>query len=204
MKKLALLAATALLTTTAQASITQVFNVGALGAGPLKVENFEDGTFVSGISFTAPNGIQRMSSSSASSGVTTSGTMGLTTNTYGQAITMNFSTPASAIGLYFGNDDRCCSSGFTAYMDIFGTAGLLGTIGVAANMNDYVDQFLGFTSDQDVTRVTLRYGSGNVGLYHFIDDVTFGAAPSKIPEPTTLSMMAVALAGLGIARRKKA
>lgn len=202
MKKLALLAATALLTTTAQAGITQVFNVSGLGAGPLKVENFEDNIFVSGISFSAPNGIQRVGSGSFSSGVTPSGTMGLTTNMYGQAITMNFSTPTSALGLYFGNDDRCCSNGFTAYLDIFGSAGQLGTIGVAANMNDYTDQFLGFTSDQNVTRVTLRYGSGNVGLYHFIDDVTFGAAASKVPEPATLGL---ALAGLSAAliRRRR-
>jgi hypothetical protein len=68
--------------------------------------------------------------------------------------------------------------GFVASLDVFDAGGLIGTISLTANMNDFADQFLGFNSDELVTSVTLRYGSGSdVGLFHYIDDVYFNVAP---------------------------
>jgi hypothetical protein len=51
-------------------------------------------------------------------------------------------------------------------------------------MNDAVDQFLGFTSDELITSVTLRYGSGSdVDLFPVIDDLRFNAGPHTIGVP---------------------
>ena len=80
----------------------------------------------------------------------------------------------------------------------------IGTIGVAANMNDYVDQFIGFNSDEQVTSVTIRYGTGqDVSLYHYIDDVYFNTATDVIPEPATLTVFGLGGLAALIRRRRQ-
>lgn len=141
--------------------------------------------------------------------VTPSGVSGLGSITAPASITIDFALPASAVGLWFGNDSTCCSAGFDANLDIFGASGLLGTISVTANMNDFADQFIGFNSDQSVTSVTLRFGNGSdVFLVEYIDDVYFNDAASasvSTPEPASLLLLGAGALVLGFRdRRKKA
>jgi hypothetical protein len=164
----------------AKATITQVFDPSFLTGGPFTVEDFEDGIFEPGITYSASSGVQRLTALSAAGGVTPSGIWGLSTNSFPNQIslTFNLETPASSVGMWFGNDDTCCSTEFVASLDVFDAGGLIGTISLTANMNDFADQFLGFNSDELVTSVALRYGSGSdVGLFHYIDDVYFNVAP---------------------------
>lgn len=80
----------------------------------------------------------------------------------------------------------------------------IGTIGVTANMNDDVDQFIGFNSDEQVTSVTIRYGSGqDVSLYTYIDDVYFNTATDVIPEPATLTVFGLGGLAALIRRRRQ-
>ncbi|MBU2712421.1 PEP-CTERM sorting domain-containing protein [Zooshikella harenae] len=188
------------------AVITQVGSTAGMSQGPYALEDFEDASFVSGFTASASSGVSTVSAGTYASGGTPSGTSGLSTGTFPDPIMVAFATPASSVGMYFGNDDTCCSSTFTAFLDIFDVGGLIGTIGVVANMNDFADQFIGFISDEAVTKVTLRYGTGSdVGLYHYIDDLQFNNAgttpePDPIPEPGTLGLFAL-LAGV-LLRRK--
>ncbi|HEY3394045.1 MAG TPA: hypothetical protein VGK58_15135 [Lacipirellulaceae bacterium] len=173
--------------------VTQVFSPSQLN-GALVVEDFEDEAFVPGVTFLSNSGIQRFTSAAASGDVTTSGIWGLSTTNSPEPIVFEFalSQPAGSVGMFFGNDDACCASTFTAYLDVFGAPGLLGTIGVEANMNDYVDQFLGVNSDTPITSVQLRYGSGfDVALYHFVDDFQFAV----VPEPPGMLALAWVVAG---------
>ena len=185
MKSATALAAGAILALSCAAAhalpLTQVFSPAQLN-GSLVVEDFEDEALVPGVTFSSNSGVARLTSAAASADVTTSGLWGLSTNNSPEPILFDFafSQPARSVGMYFGNDDTCCTTGFTAYLDVFGAPGLLGTLGVQANMNDYVDQFLGVNSDTPITSVQLRYGSGfDVALYHFVDDFQF----AFVPEP---------------------
>lgn len=142
----------------------------------------------------------RVSASSYASGVTTSGTTGLTTLSFPDPIRMTFVDAVQSIGLYFGNDDSCCSAVFTAYLDAYQGTTLLGTVSVVANMNDFVDQFIGLTSTAPITSAVIRYGNGSdVALYPFIDDVQFGKFESvtATPEPASVLLMGTALFGIG-------
>ena len=91
----------------------------------------------------------------------------------------DFPQRTRSVGMFFGNDDTCCTAGFTTFLDIYDNSGLLDTIGVQANMNDYVDQFLGFNSVTPVTSVRLRYGTGEM-LASTISSTTFNSrSPSQ-------------------------
>ena len=190
-----------LLAHSADAAIVQVFSDAQLTQGPYVLETFNDLALEPGVTASASSGLLIAGLGFAPS--FPSGTRGLSTLDFPDPITFTFATPASSVGMYFGNDDPCCSSGFDASLDIFGMGGLIGTISVTANMNDSVDQFIGFISSEMVTAVTLRYGS-NVTLYTVIDDLRFNDAVAVVPVPATLPLLASALGMVAVWRRRKA
>jgi hypothetical protein len=165
------------------ATVLQVNTVVGLNQGPYSLESFDDLTFVPGVSITSYSGLQIATNPDFVPSFPSGGT-GLSTLSIGHfpaSFNISFWTPASSVGLFFGNDDHCCSSGFTANLDLITISGFLTTISLVANMNDAVDQFLGFTSDELITSVTLRYGSGSdVDLFPVIDDLRFNVA---VPGP---------------------
>lgn len=205
MKRFLVLVAFAAISNMAHAAIVQVFAAGSLGPGPTTVETFE-GAIGSGVTYSAAGGTRVGTACGFAGCGTPSGSLGLTTNVFPRAITMAFAAPTSSVGMFFGNDDTCCSGGFTAFLDVFDVGGLIGTVSVVANMNDLADQFIGFTSNEMVTSVVIRYGSGsNVGLFHYIDDVRYNVASlTAIPEPGSLGLAGLALAVLGAATRRRA
>ncbi|RVT84970.1 PEP-CTERM sorting domain-containing protein [Inhella crocodyli] len=180
------------------AGVVQVSGPAGMSQGTYTTEDFEDGAFAPGAAYSASSGIRRL----GGSGIQHAGNFGLTTNSFPDPITISFAAPTSSVGLWFGNDDLCCSRGFTAFMDVFDANGWLATLSVVANMNDVNDQFLGFISDELVTSVTVRYGSGSdVGLFHGIDDVMFNAA--QVPEPGSLALGGLALLGFAASRKSR-
>jgi hypothetical protein len=188
----------------AQAAIVQVGSVAGLTQGPYSLEDFEDLTYVPGVTFSAPSGPVSADAFSFANSVTPSGAFGLSTVIASEPITITFAAPASSVGLYFGNDDSCCSGGFSAALDIYGMSGLIGTLFVVANMNDDADQFIGFTSDEQVTSVTLRYGAPPYeDLFVYIDDLRFNVADpgTAVPEPMTMTLFGAGLFGLAGAWR---
>jgi hypothetical protein len=179
----------------AHAAIIQLTNESQIATS--FVNDFESVVNAGPVTFDV--GDQRGFAGGASSGVTTSGSYGLLSNGFPIPITATLSGSYNAVGLYFGNDDTCCSRGFSAVLSVFSGATALGSVSVQANMNDYVDQFIGLSSDTPFDRVTIDYG--NAGLYTYIDDFRLGSA--NVPEPTSLALFGLGLSGLGFSRRKQ-
>lgn len=182
--------------------IVQVVSPAQL-AGRLALEDFEDERFVAGVRFEAEGGVRRVSAEDAARSVTPSGRFGLIQEAFDlPPLDIRFLRPVSSVGMFFGNDDPLFSSGFTAFLDAFAGDTLLGSVGVQANMNDFADQFIGFNSNQTVSRVRIRFGaSGPEDLFTYIDDVYFDV--SAVPEPGTLLLLATGV-GLGLYRRRGA
>jgi hypothetical protein len=183
--------------------VVQVANPTELSTRPLVVEDFEDDTFLPGLGF---NGVRRVTSQAAASGVTTSGTFGVISSTSpGGPIDIFFSQPIVSMGLTFGNDAPVAPH-FTAFLDAFADSTLVGSVGVAANMNDFADQFIGFNSSVAISHVRFHFGPIDVfGVTPFIDDVTFGpstATPAATPEPMSLLLFATGLAGVAARCRR--
>lgn len=207
-KQLALLIGLVVVNATpAQAQLTQVFTPGALN-GPLTTHDFEAGPSGPGATYTTNNApIQHANSCNFNSGsgcVTPSGAFGIGASSF-TTMTITFANAAGAVGLYFGNDDTCCSGVFTAMLEAYNGAGLIGSVGVVANMNDAADQFLGFNSTVAVDYVNFYYtpqGQNRLAIY--ADDVAFSDAIVATPEPASMTLLATGLIGMfGVARARR-
>ena len=168
----------------AHATINQVSDPSQLNQGPYTVEDFEDDTFEPGATYTSGSGGAPTLASAANfaNGVTPSGVQGLGSPGFPDTIIVNLDQPASSGGLWFGNDDLCCSTGFTATLTLRNGMTVLAQLQVEANMNDNCDQFIGWNGDEAVTSMEIDFAGE--GLFLYIDDVYFnvGGPSDDCPE----------------------
>lgn len=188
------------LATPAGAQVAALTSPGQIAT--IYLNNFDTGVKNGGpVTFDAGSVID--TATNFSNGVTTSGAFGLRSQSFPGLITANLSSSYNAVGLYFGNDDVCCSTGFSPILSAYNGATLLGSVSVVANMNDNVDQFIGLSSVTAFDRITISYGTAS--LYAFIDDFRLGtpAAAGAVPEPATWAMMLLGFGAIGGSLRRR-
>lgn len=207
-KQLALLVGLVVVNATpAHAQLTQAFTPGALN-GPLTTHDFEAGPSGAGATYSINNSspVHAAACSYNQAGcITPSGAFGIGSGNSFSTMTITFANAAGSFGLYFGNDDSCCSGVFTAMLEAYNGAGLIGSVGLVANMDDGADQFVGFNSTVAVDYVNFYYtaqGQNRLALY--ADDVTFSDAVVATPEPASMTLLATGLIGMfGVARARR-
>jgi hypothetical protein len=124
-------------------------------------------------------------------------------------ILINFDTAASSLSMFFGNDDSCCSaSGDRAWLELFNGTTSVGLTSVVMNRNDLTDQSINLAA-ASFNSAVFWYGDASgraINLIEAIDNISFtnAKATPAIPEPGMLSLIGIALAGLGLSRRKRA
>lgn len=109
----------------------------------------------------------------------------------GDSLFLTFDTGITA----FGVDLASFNNGFLRTQIVVGADTLTPAIADASTV-----RFFGFTSDAAFNSVEFR-GVANDG--YGLDNVAFGSAVA-VPEPGTLAMLGVGLAGLGFLRRRRA
>ena len=178
------------------ATITQLTAYGQL-TPPVLLNNFEVSKNTAWVTFDASATLDF--ASTWSGGVTPSGVQGLVESAGNEPLTASLTADAFEVGLTFGNDDFGLA--FNAILRVYDAGNvLLGTVTVAANRNDFADQFIGLRSDVGFRRVDISFQrpeAGNLTVY--IDDFAV-SNQTAIPEPVSLLLVGAGLAGL--ARRR--
>lgn len=117
-------------------------------------------------------------------------------NTPTESVTINFTgQTVKAIGANFFATD---------YNDAFqpATMNLLLSNGAAYSFTptSMADSYLGFVSDVAITSLIVSSAGG----YASLDNLTVGDAPSQVPEPASLALVGLGLAGALVSRRRLA
>jgi len=176
------------------AVITQLAAPGALTLS----NNFETSKNNADVTFNSTATI--MTAAQATSNVTPSGDKGLVDSVGNAPLIGTLSSATTSVGMWFGNDDF--NLDFNAVLEIFDGSTLLGSVSVLSNANDYADQFIGLSSDIAFDSFHIYYQRPNAQqLSVYIDDVYL--ASTSVPEPATLTLLGLGLAGIGFSRKKK-
>jgi hypothetical protein len=175
------------------ANVTQLVGPGGLTL----VNDFESVRDNSAVNFLSSTDAARELAFRWTSSVTPSGTWGLVEIGFQAALVGTLSSPATAVGLWFGNDDFGLV--FDAILRVYSGATLLGSVSLASNGNDFADQFLGLESDTPFDSFDVLYQRPEAQMLAvYVDDVYVRAAP----ESDTLALFGLGLAGLGLSLRR--
>lgn len=120
---------------------------------------------------------------------------------------IRFGSPVTSFSLEFGNDDPAnfTLGNLSARLIVYLSGVQVGTVVVAANVNDLIDQTISATVAGGFDFAKFEYFtpfSGNhAALTMLVDNITFEPAP--VPEPATLVLMGVSLLTAGGWRRRR-
>ena len=163
-----------------QGSITQI-DFDNAASGSLATNLF----LSDGVVFTRDDGFDPVIISptnlATSSPANAIGTIGLPPTGFTNHLNVVFTQPTLEVGAFFGNDQFASFTQMT--LSIFDSAGLIGSVNLADNNNDDVDQFLGVQSTVPFTMA--RFEHDAVDLAVVIDDLGF----TSVPEPSSATLL---------------
>ena len=126
-------------------------------------------------------------------------------NTFGGSATIAFAPQVNAIGFNIALDGGLCGSGVvdgTATVSLFSGATLLDTQTFTTASLTSFSTFAGWSGFGLLDKLSIVVNSNNDLLN--LDNLRYGIAAQAVPEPGTLALVGLSLAGLAASRRRKA
>ena len=198
MKKIAIVLATLAAMSAHAYDINSAASPALAGGSVIDFESVASGSYssltVGGVNFATGAGTSLYVNTDYAGDYNTTGKS--LANTYNSdafgLLTLTFSAPTKAFGFNWGAADTVWT--LSAYD---ASNNLLGSRSLAATRASNAGEFFGLGFGSDIAYATI---TGDSSDYVFVDNLTLAAA---VPEPSTYGLMALGLAGLGFAARRR-
>jgi hypothetical protein len=195
--------------TTLSAFALIIFLSSPAMAGFIDFEGDSIGTVANGFASTSDSGVHFTDTSGSNLQIHTHQALGtknlLVFNDDASKLQIDFDFSIDSLSLFFGNDDACCSSaGDLAWLEIFNGGSLVNSTSVLMNRNDFTDQSISISAGS-FDSALFWYGDTNgaaINLIEAVDNISFNAA-NAVPEPASLALLGLGLAGIGFSRKRK-
>lgn len=126
-----------------------------------------------------------------------------------KTLTISFNTAVLGVLLgtvdYFDNNPNDLMT-ITAFSGAGGTGSVIGSaVSVNQNFQNNNEYFMGISdSSNSILSLVFSYSGSGTGDTIGIDDIRFATGGNSVPEPGSLALIGLGLAGLAAARRRKA